>query len=99
MRPQDLHNAYDLPDAVEASPTQTVALVDAYDDPTAESDLRVFDEEMELPACTSENGCFVKVNQGESLRACRKRTVNGRLRSRWTSRPRTQYARTVAFCS
>ncbi len=64
LRPQDLHNAYDLPDAVGASPTQTVALVDAYDDPTAESDLRVFDEEMELAACTSENGCFMKVNQG-----------------------------------
>ncbi len=63
LRPQDLHTAYDLPAATEASATQTVALVDAYDDPTAESDLKVFDEEMELPACTAENGCFTQVNQ------------------------------------
>ena len=63
LRPQDLHSAYELPAATEASKTQTVALVDAYDDPTAEGDLKVFDQEMELPACTSEDGCFTEVNE------------------------------------
>lgn len=61
LRPQDLHSAYGLP-TTSASP-QTVALVDAYDDPTAEADLKVYDEEFHLPACTTANGCFTKVNE------------------------------------
>jgi hypothetical protein len=61
LTPQDLHSAYALP---ATGPTeQTIALVDAYDDPSAEADLKVFDEEFHLPACTSANGCFTKVNE------------------------------------
>jgi subtilase family serine protease len=40
---------------------QTIALIDAYDDPNIESDLGVFDTEFGLPACTTDNGCFTKV--------------------------------------
>ncbi len=61
LRPQDLHTAYDLP--ASASSAQTVALVDAYNDPTAEADLKAYDEEFSLPACTAGNGCFKQVNQ------------------------------------
>jgi hypothetical protein len=61
LRPQDLHSAYALP--TSAPSQQTIALIDAYDDPDLEGDLRVYDEEFELPACTSANGCFTKVNQ------------------------------------
>jgi hypothetical protein len=61
LRPQDLHSAYDLP--TSASSAQTVALVDAYNDPTAEADLKAYDEEFSLPACTAGNGCFKQVNQ------------------------------------
>ncbi len=61
MRPSDLHDAYELPNT--ASDTQTIALVDAYDDPTAEADLKAYDEEFALPACTAGNGCFKQVNQ------------------------------------
>src|ERR1035441_7340541 len=61
LRPQDLHTAYGLP--MSASSTQTVALVDAYNDPTAEADLKAYDEEFALPACTAGNGCFRQVNQ------------------------------------
>ena len=43
LRPQDLHAAYGLP--ASASSAQTVALVDAYNDPTAEADLKAYDEE------------------------------------------------------
>ncbi len=39
---------------------QTIAIVDAYDDPSAESDLATFDSQFGLPACTSANGCFTK---------------------------------------
>ena len=59
--PQDLHGAYALP-AGPAAP-QTVAIVDAYNDPTAEQDLKVYSEEFGLPECTTANGCFKKVNQ------------------------------------
>jgi subtilase family serine protease len=41
----------------------TIAIVDAYDSPTAENDLNVFSAEYGLPACTTANGCFSKVDQ------------------------------------
>jgi len=61
LRPQDLHTAYGLP--TSASSAQTVALIDAYNDPTAETDLKAYDEEFALPECTTANGCFRQVNQ------------------------------------
>jgi len=39
----------------------TVAIVDAYDDPKAASDLAVYRKQFGLPACAT--GCFTKVNQ------------------------------------
>lgn len=59
LTPQDLHTAYELP--TEAPTTQTIALVDAYNDPTAEADLKAYDEGFNLPECTG--SCFRKVNQ------------------------------------
>jgi subtilase family serine protease len=41
----------------------TVAIVDAYDDPAAESDLQTYRNYFNLPACTTANGCFRKVDQ------------------------------------
>ncbi len=61
LRPQDLHTAYDLP--ASASSAQTVAVVDAYNDPTAEADLKAYDKEFSLPECTAASGCFKQVNQ------------------------------------
>ena len=61
LRPQDLHTAYQLP--TSAVSAQTVAIVDAYNDPQAEADLTVYDKEFLLPECTSGNGCFRQVNQ------------------------------------
>ncbi len=49
--------------AVGLSSTQTIAIVDAYDDPTAEGDLTTYSSAFGLPACTTANGCFKKVNQ------------------------------------
>jgi hypothetical protein len=63
LTPQSLHAAYALPSETAASSLQTVAVVDAFDDPTAEADLDVYDKQFGLPACTSANGCFAKVNQ------------------------------------
>ena len=42
---------------------KTVAIVDAYDDPNAASDLSTYRSNFGLPACTTANGCFKKVNQ------------------------------------
>jgi hypothetical protein len=63
LTPAQLHAAYSLPTETSASAKQTVAVIDAFDDPTAEADLRVYDEQFGLPRCTSANGCFRKVNQ------------------------------------
>lgn len=64
LRPQDIRAAYALP--AGAPGPQTVALVDAFNDPRAEADLRVYSEEFGLPICTSEENCFRKVNQAGS---------------------------------
>ena len=59
--PADLRAAYGLPST--GGEDQTIALVDAYDDPTAEADLAVYRATYGLPPCTTANGCFRKVNQ------------------------------------
>ena len=59
--PTDLQSAYALPTNLGAG--QIVAVVDAYDLPTAEADLGVYRSHYGLPACTTANGCFRKVNQ------------------------------------
>jgi hypothetical protein len=62
--PAQIQSAYELATAAAAQGSgQTVALVDAYDDPNAEADLANYRAEYELPACTTDNGCFRKVNQ------------------------------------
>lgn len=63
--PADLASAYDLANAQVsgAGAGQTVAVVDAYDDATAAADLAVYRSTFGLPACTTGNGCFRKVNQ------------------------------------
>ncbi|MBV9258326.1 MAG: S53 family peptidase [Ktedonobacteraceae bacterium] len=62
LTPKDLQNAYQLPSA-SAGKGQTIAIVDAYDDPNAEKDLAVYRSTFGLPACTSANGCFKKVDE------------------------------------
>ncbi|HEY3955447.1 MAG TPA: S53 family peptidase [Streptosporangiaceae bacterium] len=60
--PAQLQSAYDLPSATRGI-GQTVAVVDAQDDPNAESDLAVYRSQFGLPPCTTANGCFRKVDQ------------------------------------
>jgi hypothetical protein len=59
--PADLRSAYNLPSNGGAG--LTVAIVDAYDQPRAESDLAAYRSHYGLPACTTANGCFRKVDQ------------------------------------
>jgi subtilase family serine protease len=62
--PTDLRAAYNLAAAATNNgATQTIAIVDAYDDGNAESDLAVYRSTYGLPPCTTANGCFRKVDQ------------------------------------
>ncbi|MFN8629955.1 MAG: S8 family serine peptidase [Chloroflexota bacterium] len=62
--PADLQAAYGLTSAALSSGAgRTVAIVDAYDDPTAEEDLATYRSSQGLPPCTTANGCFRKVDQ------------------------------------
>jgi subtilase family serine protease len=64
--PVDLQAAYNLGGLSGGG--RTVAIVDAYDDPTAEADLAVYRSAFGLSACTTANECFTKVNQSGGTR-------------------------------
>ncbi len=60
----DLLAAYGLTAAAASGGSGVkVAVIDAYDDPTAEADMAVYRSGLGLPACTSASGCFTKVDQ------------------------------------
>ncbi|MFD5798449.1 peptidase S8 [Streptomyces diastatochromogenes] len=62
--PSDLRSAYGLTDAASANGSgETIAIVDAYDDPNAEADLATYRSYYGLSDCTTDNGCFKKVSQ------------------------------------
>ncbi|MEU6381042.1 S53 family peptidase [Streptomyces sp. NPDC046909] len=62
--PSDLQDAYGLTDASASDGSgETIAIVDAYDDPNAEADLATYRSYYGLSACTTANGCFKKVSQ------------------------------------
>ncbi len=65
LTPKALATAYGYSPEAGGS-GQTIALVDAYDDPKIESDLATFDEHYGIAACTKANGCFTKVSQSGS---------------------------------
>jgi hypothetical protein len=58
--PSNLQSAYLLPSSTAGS-GQTVAIIDAFNDPNAASDLAAYRSSAGLPACGS--GCFSVVNQ------------------------------------
>jgi subtilase family serine protease len=60
--PVQFQTAYSLPSST-AGAGQTIGIVDAYDDPNAETDLGAYSLTYGPPACTTANGCFKKVNQ------------------------------------
>ena len=57
--PTDLRSAYNI----TTNGTTTIAIVDAYGYNNAESDLATYRAQYGLPACTTANGCFKKVDQ------------------------------------
>ena len=60
--PAYLQSAYNAPSASRGV-GQTVAIVDAYDSPSAAADLTTYRAHFNLPACTETSGCFRKLDQ------------------------------------
>ena len=67
--PSSLQSAYDLTALSAANGSgETVAIVDAYNDPSAEADLAVYRAEFGLPACTVASGCLkIESQTGSSV--------------------------------
>jgi subtilase family serine protease len=63
LSPATIKSVYNFTTLSTAGAGKTIAIVDAFDDPSAESDLNAFSSQFGLPACTTANGCFKKVNQ------------------------------------
>jgi hypothetical protein len=62
LTPEDLATAYGYSPR-DGGADQTVAIVDAFDDPSIQSDLATFDANYALPACTEANGCLTRIGQ------------------------------------
>jgi subtilase family serine protease len=63
LSPAQMKAAYGFSTGLTAGAGKTIAIVDAYDLPTAANDLNVFSSAFGLPLCNSSNPCFKKVNQ------------------------------------
>jgi hypothetical protein len=63
ITPADLWAAYHLTTGATAGSGQTVAIVDAYNDPNIAADLATFSAQYGLAACTTASGCLKIVNQ------------------------------------
>lgn len=62
LTPEMLQEIYHFPSATNGI-GETVAIIDAYDDPNAEADLATYRATFGLAPCTRENGCFQKVDE------------------------------------
>jgi subtilase family serine protease len=63
LTPAQIKSIYYWPTGPTVGAGQTVAIVSAFDAPTIEADLGVFDNQFGLPACTTANGCLTELNQ------------------------------------
>ena len=62
--PAQIKAAYGFNSTPNQGAGQIIGIVDAYDDPNAESDLQFYDTQFGLPTCTTANGCFTKIKVG-----------------------------------
>jgi subtilase family serine protease len=61
--PTTLKAFYNMDQSSTAGAGKTIAIIDAFAHSEAESDLNTFSAYYDLPLCTTENGCFKRVNQ------------------------------------
>ena len=74
LTPSDLSTAYGFSSTATGA-GQTVAIVDAYNDPDINSDLQTFDAQYGLATCSTGNGCLQVVNQTGGIDAAPQRHV------------------------
>jgi subtilase family serine protease len=60
LNPKIVRRFYGFEGIIGSGAGQTIAIIDAFDDPNIESDLGVFTTEFGLPPCTTANGCLTK---------------------------------------
>ncbi|HLH32629.1 MAG TPA: S53 family peptidase [Terriglobia bacterium] len=61
LTPAQIKRAYGFDKINNDGKDQTIAIIDAFDHPAIERDLAMFNNQFNLPACTTQNGCFRKV--------------------------------------
>jgi subtilase family serine protease len=61
MTPNQVKTAYGISSLPHQGEGQVIAIVDAFDAPTIDSDLTTFNNNFGLAACTKANGCFNKI--------------------------------------
>lgn len=61
LQPATVRHVYGFDVLANQGSGQVIGIVDAYDDPNAEADLAIFNQQFNLPSCTSSNGCFRKI--------------------------------------
>ncbi len=66
LTPAEIKTVYHLP---ATGGHGTIAIIDAYDDPTIEKDLNFFSKTFNLPACAAINGCLEKHKMSASVKA------------------------------
>src|SRR5581483_7191226 len=57
VTPEQIKAIYHLP---KSGGHGTIAIIGAYDDASIEADLATFSKQFNLPACSTDNGCFAK---------------------------------------
>jgi subtilase family serine protease len=81
LDPATIKSIYNLANA--GAGHGTIAIVDAYDSPTAQSDLNTFSAQFGLPQCTSANPCFEKHKMTPSIRANSGWALEASLDTQW----------------
>jgi hypothetical protein len=72
--------------------------VDAYDDPAADADLAVYRRSYKLPACTTANGCFRKVNQNGAAKPLPAASGTGSAATGWATEESLDLDMVSAIC-
>jgi hypothetical protein len=85
LDPENLQSAYKILPKKEGSPTETVAVIDAYGYEDAESDLIEYRDKYKLGACEKGSGCFKKVNEEGKEPTFTKKEEEGELEKEWTA--------------
>jgi hypothetical protein len=94
--PSSLQSAYSLAAASAANGAgETVAVVDAYNDPNAAADLAVYRSQFGLAACTVASGCFKVVSQTGSTTSL---PANAPVSDDWTGEESLDVDMVSAIC-